>query len=194
MKTLPNLKGKHLILASGSPRRQQLLRGLDLDFEIKLREVDESFDASLKREEVALYLAKLKADQFRHDLPPNTIVLTSDTTVYLDGDILNKPADRAEAIAMLLRLSGKTHTVITAVCLLSAWKEVLFHDETMVTFSRISAEEAAYYVDQYRPYDKAGAYGAQDFIGYIAIERLEGSYYNVMGLPVHKVYQALKTF
>jgi len=194
MSTLPNLHGKRLILASASPRRKQLLSGLNIPFETIIREVDEQYDPTLQREHVARYLAGLKADQFRYDLPDDTIVLTSDTTVYIDGQILNKPANRAEAIDMLMHLAGRTHTVITAVCLLAQWREVLFHDETHVTFSAVTPEEAAYYVDRYNPMDKAGAYGAQDFIGYIAIRHLDGSYYNVMGLPVHRVYEELKSF
>lgn len=191
---LPNLRGKKVILASQSPRRQALLKGLEVDFEVRTKDIDEDFPAELQREEVARYLADLKADAFMSGLGDNEILITSDTTVCLDNDILNKPQDRSEAIEMLGRLSGATHTVVTAVAMRSHERAVLFHDETEVTFCELTDAEIEHYVDHYHPFDKAGSYGAQDFLGYIAIEKMNGSYYTVMGFPLHLVYQELKLF
>lgn len=189
---LQHLQGKKLVLASGSPRRQELVKGLGLPVEVRVRPIDESYPVELKREEVARYLAEKKADAFVHDLRSDEIIITGDTTVYLNGDILNKPESREEAVSMLRRLSGHTHTVITAVCLLSDERKVVFHDETEVTFGTLSDDEINHYVDVYQPYDKAGAYGAQDFIGFIGIVDMRGSFYNVMGFPMHRVYAELK--
>lgn len=191
---LQHLQGKKLVLASGSPRRQELVKGLGIPVEVRPRPIDESYPDHLKREEVALYLAAKKADAFVGDLSSDEILLTGDTTVYLKGDILNKPESREEAVAMLRRLSGQTHTVITAVCLLSAERRVVFHDETEVSFAELSDDEINHYVDVYQPYDKAGAYGAQDFIGFIGIVDMRGSFYNVMGFPMHRVYAELKAW
>ncbi|MBX2966421.1 MAG: septum formation protein Maf [Cyclobacteriaceae bacterium] len=182
-----------LILASSSPRRQFLMREAGFEFTIEKPDVDESFPAELPVEQVARYLANKKAEYFRTEIH-NEIIVTADTVVILDGEILNKPADRNEAISMLSRLNGKTHTVMTGVCILSAGKEESFDDTTTVTFRKLTQQEIEFYVHQYKPYDKAGAYGAQDFIGMIAIERIEGSYFNVMGLPIHKVYEHLKNW
>jgi septum formation protein len=185
---------KHqLILASSSPRRQYLMREAGFDFTVEKPDVEESFPEELPVEQVARYLANKKAEYFRKDLH-NQIIVTADTVVILDGEIMNKPADRNEAIAMLSRLSGKTHLVMTGVCILSTEKEESFDDTTEVTFRKLTQEEIEFYVDQYKPYDKAGAYGAQDFIGMIAIEKIKGSYFNVMGLPIHKVYEHLKSW
>ncbi len=189
---LQHLKGKKLVLASGSPRRQALIQGLGVPVEVRVRPIDESYPPHLQREEVALYLASKKADAFVFDLSSDEIIVTGDTTVYLEGDILNKPESRDEAFAMLRRLSGRTHTVITAVCLLSVDRRVVFHDETEVTFGDLSDDEINYYIDVHQPFDKAGAYGAQDFIGYIGIVDMRGSFYNVMGFPMHRVYAELK--
>lgn len=183
-----------IILASQSPRRQMLLRGLELSFEIRVKDTDERFESTLKREQVALYLAEKKADAFISELKPNEIVITADTTVFLAGEILNKPQHREEAIEMLSKLSGNTHTVITGVCIANRAKKVVFHDETDVSFTNLSSWEIEHYIDHYAPYDKAGSYGAQDFIGYIGINELKGSYYNVMGLPLHRLYKELKSF
>lgn len=191
---LQHLQGKKLVLASGSPRRQELVKGLGVPVEVRPRPIDESYPADLKREEVALYLASKKADAFVFDLASDEIILTGDTTVYLHGDILNKPESRDEAVAMLRRLSGQTHTVITAVCLLALERRVVFHDETEVSFCELSDDEINHYIDVYQPYDKAGAYGAQDFIGFIGIVGMRGSFYNVMGFPMHRVYAELKTW
>jgi septum formation protein len=180
-----------LILASSSPRRQYLMRELGYSFSVENPTGDERYPADLPVWQVARYLATKKAESFRSSLK-NEVVITADTVVILDETILNKPTNRPEALEMLHRLSGRTHHVMTGVCILSAEKELSFDDTTEVTFTRLTAEEISYYVDVYRPFDKAGAYGAQDFIGMIGIEKISGSYFNVMGLPVHKVYQALK--
>jgi septum formation protein len=183
----------NLILASTSPRRQFLLREAGFEFTVESPVADEHFPPELPVHEVARYLAIKKAEYFRTRIR-DEIVLTADTVVILNQEILNKPQSRQEAIAMLSRLSGHTHTVTTGVCILSAKKEISFDDSTQVTFANLSREEIEYYVDTFKPYDKAGAYGAQDFIGMIGIERIEGSYFNVMGLPVHKVYRILKSW
>jgi septum formation protein len=184
----------HLILASGSPRRRQLLIDLGLTYEIRLREVDESFPPHLRRGAIAEYLARHKAEAYRADLAPTELLLTADTIVCLDDDVLNKPADATEAHQMLSRLQGRAHQVYTGVCLLpgDGREPVVFADETTVHFRVLSPEEIAFYVMQYQPFDKAGAYGAQDWVGLVAIDRLEGSYFNVMGLPTHRVWTAIQ--
>jgi septum formation protein len=183
----------NLILASGSPRRRQLLTDLGLAYEIRLREVDESFPAHLRRAEIAEYLARHKAEAYRADLAPDELLLTADTIVCLGDDVLNKPADAAEARQMLARLQGRAHQVYTGVCLLpgDGRAPVVFADETTVHFRPLSEAEIAFYVATYQPLDKAGAYGAQDWLGLVGIDRLEGSYFNVMGLPTHRVWGAL---
>jgi len=191
---LDNLKGKKVILASKSPRRQQLLTGLELEFEVRTKEIDESFPDSLVAEEIPLYLARLKAEAFTEELEEQAIIITADTIVWLNGKALNKPADREEAIRMISSLSGNVHHVYTGVCITSQQKQVVFYDETRVTFAKLDADEIIHYVDEYKPFDKAGAYGAQDWIGFTGISKLEGSYFNVMGLPVHLLYQHLKGF
>ncbi|MCI0752031.1 MAG: Maf family protein [Flammeovirgaceae bacterium] len=179
-----------LILASSSPRRQYLMNELGYEFTVEKPEVDESFPSELPADQVAKYLALKKAEYFRQEIH-NEIIMTADTVVILDQKIMNKPLDRAEAIDMLHRLSGKTHLVMTGVCILSKEKEESFDDTTEVTFKKLTQGEIEYYVDTYKPYDKAGAYGAQDYIGMIAIQKIVGSHFNVMGLPVHKVYEHL---
>ncbi len=191
---LSNLEGKRVILASKSPRRQQLIQGLGIEVEIRTKEVEEDFSSELKREEVARYLAEKKANAFLEDLKEDEVVITGDTTVYLNGDILNKPEDRDDAVRMLKLLSGQTHTVITGVCLISLTRKVVLHDETDVTFRELTDEEINYYIDVHQPFDKAGSYGAQDFIGFVGIEDMHGSFYNVMGFPLHKVYSELAKF
>ncbi len=183
-----------LVLASNSPRRQELLTKLGFSFTVRVKEVDEFFPAHLQRNEIAEYLAGKKAEAYREDLALDEILLTADTIVCLESKVLNKPADLGEARTMLQSLSGKAHEVITGVCLLSSQNKVVFHDLTRVHFKNLTEEEITWYLENYPPLDKAGAYGAQDWIGMVAIHRLEGSYYNVMGLPVHKVYEALNTF
>jgi septum formation protein len=159
-------------------------------FTVEKPDVDESFPEELPADHVAKYLAEKKAGFFRLAMR-NEIILTADTVVLFQGKILNKPTDRSEALSMLSALSGNTHKVITGVCILSREKETSFDDTTDVTFQTLTKQEIEFYVDNYKPYDKAGAYGAQDWIGMVAIEKIVGSYFNVMGLPIHKVYQQL---
>jgi septum formation protein len=182
-----------LVLASNSPRRRQLLTDLGLDYEIRLREVEETYPAYLVRAEVAEYLAAHKAAAYTHDLAPDEVVLTADTIVCLEDDVLNKPADATEAAAMLTRLQGRAHDVFTGVCLQCGdGRQVVFSDQTTVHFRPLTPAEIDFYILRYQPFDKAGAYGAQDWIGMVAITRLEGSYFNVMGLPVHRVWAELE--
>jgi nucleoside triphosphate pyrophosphatase len=182
-----------LILASSSPRRQYLMKEAGFTFLVQSPDIDESFPSDLDIKAVPKYLAEKKAKVFETHIT-NEIVISSDTVVILKDKILNKPLDRKEAIEMLSNLSGHTHTVITAVCLLSKEKVDCFDDHTEVTFKNLSQEEIEYYVDTYKPFDKAGAYGAQDWIGLVAIERIHGSYFTVMGMPMHLVYRHLKAF
>ncbi len=184
-----------IILASNSPRRKELLSGLDINYETRvLPNVDESYPDSISKTEVAEYLAKKKAAAYLNKLNEDELLITADTVVLLNNSILGKPADKKESALMLRTLSGKTHKVITAVCLTSTVKQISFSDESLVTFGTLNESEIEYYVSNYEPLDKAGAYGVQEWIGYVAVEKIEGSYYNVMGLPVYKVYRELKKF
>lgn len=185
---------KDIVLASKSPRRQQLLKDLGLNFSVVLKEVDEVYPSNLKKQEVALYLSKLKADAFLPDLKENQLVITSDTIVCLDDKIIGKPKDRDDAFNMLSDLSGKMHEVVTAVTLTSAEKQVSFYVTTQVYFKTLSNFEIDYYINHYKPFDKAGSYGIQEWIGYIGIEKIIGSYFNVMGLPVKELYDELERF
>ncbi len=182
-----------LILGSSSPRRQFLMREASFTFTVEKPDVDEAFPHELPVEHVAKYLAVKKAEFFRTTIK-DQVVVTADTVVIINNYILNKPQDRNEAISMLRVLSGKTHLVMTGVCILSSEREESFDDTTEVTFKTLTQAEIEFYVDTYKPYDKAGAYGAQDWIGMVAIEQITGSYFNVMGLPIHKVYQHLSTW
>jgi septum formation protein len=191
------LKDKDVILASRSPRRKELLSSLGIDFRIVEPDDCENYPSSLKREEIALYLAGRKAESViekERDKLLNSIVIASDTIVCLDNIVLNKPASRKEAIQMLKKLSGKDHEVITAVCLAGNSRQHSFYSKTKVYFANLQDDEIEFYVDNYKPYDKAGSYGIQEWIGYIGIEWIEGSYFNVMGLPVQKLYTELKKF
>ena len=179
-----------LVLASSSPRRQYLMREAGFTFTVDKPDVDETFPDSLPVTQVARYLAVKKAEHYRLTIK-NQIIVTADTVVILNNKILNKPDNRPEAIEMLSSLSNNLHLVMTGVCIISKEKENSFDDTTEVTFKNLSREEIEFYVDNYKPYDKAGAYGAQDWIGLVAIEKISGSYFNVMGLPVNKVYQCL---
>lgn len=183
-------QSRPIILASSSPRRQYLLKEAGFHFKIEKPKVDEDFPGDLPLDQVARFLAEKKAEYFRLNMK-DEIIVTADTVVIYDNRILNKPQDRTEAIAMLTALSGNTHTVMTGVCILSKEKEEAFDDMTMVRFQSLTPGEIAHYVDTFEPYDKAGAYGAQDWIGMVAIEHITGSYFNVMGLPIHKVYKHL---
>lgn len=192
---LENLKRYKIVLASKSPRRQDLLRGLGLDFKVKtLSDVSEAFPNTISAMEVAKYIAKEKAEAYEEYLTDDELLITADTVVVIDDKILGKPADRQEAIKMLQQLSGKTHQVVTGVCLFSKEKQKLFDTVTKVTFNTLTNQEIEYYVDTYQPYDKAGAYGVQEWIGYIGVFEIVGSYYNVMGLPVQRLYTELKKF
>ncbi|HQV51859.1 MAG: septum formation protein Maf [Flavobacteriales bacterium] len=180
-----------LILASASPRRRQLLQGLDLPVEITSVDVDETPPEGLPNDHVAEYLARKKANAWKGQLAPDQVLVTADTTVVIGDVLLNKPEDAADARRMLAMLSGRTHRVITGVCLRTAEKTVSFSDIAHVTFGQLTPEEIAYYVERYSPLDKAGAYGVQDWIGYVAVERIDGSFYTVMGLPLHLIYAEL---
>ncbi|WP_405202347.1 Maf-like protein [Dokdonia sp. LLG6352-1] len=184
------LKNHNLILASSSPRRQQFFKELDLDFTIQLKPVDETFPDHLQGAEITDYLAKLKAAAFT-DLQATDILVTSDTIVWFNGVSLNKPEDRDEAYAMIAALSGNSHQVITSVAFTTKEGQTVINDTTTVTFKELTEEEINYYIDNYQPYDKAGGYGVQEWFGYIAVTSLEGSYFNVMGMPLHKVYETL---
>jgi septum formation protein len=184
-------KNNRIILASGSPRRQQFLKELDVDFEIQLKDIEEIYPEHLQAEEITNFLAKLKASAFVLDLDDNDILITSDTIVWLNNKALGKPKDYDDAFEMLSEMSGKTHKVITSVCLKTIDKEIVFYEETLVTFTTLSSDEIKYYLDNYEPFDKAGSYGIQEWIGLVAIEKIEGSYANVVGLPTHRLYEEL---
>lgn len=179
-----------IILASSSPRRQYLMKEAGFEFTVQKPEVEEDFPETMPADQVAVFLAKKKADFFKATLT-DQIVVTADTTVVLGDVILNKPSGRGEAIQMLTLLSGKVHEVITGVCISSKEKEMAFDDRTFVTFKKLTGDEILYYIDNYKPFDKAGAYGAQDWLGLVGIEKIQGSYFNVMGLPIHLVYRHL---
>lgn len=184
----------HLILASNSPRRKELLSGIDVEYEIKtLPDIDESYPEELPKEQIAEFLAQKKASAYAAILSEKTLLITADTVVILNNEILGKPGDKADAKAMLKKLSGNTHRVITGVCMTTKEKQICFSDTALVTFGQLSDEEIGYYVEKYNPMDKAGAYGVQEWIGYVAVEKIEGSYFNVMGLPIYRVYEELKT-
>ena len=181
-----------LILASNSPRRKELLAGLGAPFEVRvLQDIDEHYPENLPVNEVARYIAKEKADAYWRIVAADELIITADTVVIVGDEILGKPMDEADAVRMLRLLSGRTHQVTTGVCLLTAEKERCFDVTTDVTFKTLTDEEIHYYVNRYRPFDKAGAYGIQEWIGYIGVTGLNGSYYNVMGLPVQRIYQEL---
>ena len=182
-----------LILASNSPRRQQLLREAGFEFQVYTEDFEEGFPEEMEPAKVAEYLACVKNEHYRKVLE-RSIILTADTTVLLGNTLLNKPADEKEAFNMLSQLSAKTHQVVTGVCLSYGEKTEAFSDVTSVVFRKLSETEIQHYIEKYRPLDKAGAYGIQEWIGMIGIERIEGSYFNVMGLPIHKVYEKLEQY
>jgi len=188
------LKNYKIILASGSPRRQQFLRELDIEFEIRLKDVEEIYPEHLQGAEITDFLAKLKADALEDSLTNDEIAITSDTIVWHENRALGKPKDYDDAFGMLQSLSGKTHEVITSVCIKNAGKANVFNETTKVTFNVLSDDEIKYYLDNYKPFDKAGSYGIQEWIGLVAIARIDGSYANVVGMPVDKVYQYLSKF
>ncbi|MAB56649.1 MAG: septum formation protein Maf [Aequorivita sp.] len=184
------LKNHNIILASGSPRRQAFFKELNLDFTIQVKAVDETYPSNLKRSEITDYLSQLKASVFV-DLDENDILITSDTIVWKDEKALGKPKDFGEAKEMLQNLSGEMHEVITSVCFTSKEFQITVNDVTKVWFKKLSDEEIDFYINNYKPFDKAGSYGIQEWIGYIGIEKIEGCYFNVMGLPTRLVYKTL---
>ena len=191
-----NYKFQHkIVLASGSPRRKELLEGLGVDFEVRLLPgIDESVPKGLSARATARAIAQKKAEAYRTTLGEQELIITADTIVWLDGQVLGKPHDEADARRMLRLLRGRTHQVVTGVTLQTTEKQHTFDCVSDVTFSDLTDWEIDFYIRQYKPLDKAGAYGIQEWIGYVGVERIEGSYFNVMGLPVQRLYQALKTF
>ena len=190
---LDNLKKYKVVLASNSPRRKELLSGLGIDYEVKtLPDIDESFPEGLSEVETATYIARAKADVYRNIMQPDELIITADTIVWLDGEVMGKPVDDEDARRMLRALSGKTHQVITGVCLMTIDSQKAFATVTDVTFCHLSEEEIDYYVERYRPMDKAGSYGIQEWIGFVGVESISGSYFNVMGLPIQRLYTELK--
>jgi septum formation protein len=181
----------NIILASKSPRRQQFLKDLDIPFTIQLKEVDEVYPKELQGTEITDYLADLKSQPFTNSLKENDILITSDTIVWLENKALGKPKDKNDAIRILQELSGKKHQVITSVSIKGNNFQTVFNDTTNVYFKELAVDEIEYYLENYKPFDKAGSYGIQEWIGFIGIERIEGSYFNVMGLPVQKLYKEL---
>jgi septum formation protein len=189
------LPGKHLILASGSPRRQLLLSALGFSFEVRIREIDETCPADIRIEALAEHLAVKKSEEFSaEDLQKEDILITADTIVVLDSKVIGKPVSKADAVDMLTALSGNMHLVYTGVCIRSVQKRIAFTEMTKVWFAELSNEEIENYINSHQPFDKAGAYGIQEWTGYAAITRVEGSFYNVMGLPTHRVYRELMRF
>jgi len=192
MNLLKNIAHYDIILASQSPRRRELLKGLDIDFRIEVIDVDESYPNGMMGVEIPMYLAEKKANAYRSIMQDNTLLITADTIVWHEGRVMNKPANEAEARQMLTKLSGKTHQVITGVCISSLRKRRVFHVISEVRFARLTDAEIDYYLDNYKPYDKAGSYGVQEWIGFVGVEHINGSYFNVMGLPVQRLYNELK--
>jgi septum formation protein len=189
-----NLSKYRIILASRSPRRQQLLRELGIRFDVVLKDYPETYPKNLKGEEIALYVAREKAKLFEKEISDNEIVITADTIVWCNNKVLGKPSDDVDARRMIMEISGNTHEVITGVCLYSALKNTTFAVSTKVTFDTLSNDEITFYIDKYKPFDKAGAYGIQEWIGIAACSHIEGSYFNVVGLPVQKLYKELQRF
>lgn len=190
---LDNLKKYKVILASNSPRRKELLAGLGVEYEVRtLSDVDESYPETLKGADIPLYISKEKADAYRNMMQSGDLMITADTIVWLDGKVLGKPEGREGAVEMLRSLSGKSHQVFTGVCLTTTEWQKSFTAASDVEFDALSEEEIQYYVDKYQPMDKAGAYGVQEWIGYIGVKSISGSFYNIMGLPIQKLYGELK--
>lgn len=187
-----NIKNYRVVLASNSPRRRELLAGLGIDFEVRvLPDIAEGYPDGLSATQIAEYIAREKADAYRQQMGADELIITADTIVVCGGEVLGKPADAADARRMLHLLSGRTHQVVTGVCLMTAQRQRCFAVETDVTFKALSDEEICYYIERYRPFDKAGAYGIQEWIGYIGVTGINGSYFNVMGLPVQRLYSEL---
>ena len=189
---LSNLTNFQIILGSQSPRRQELLNGLNIHFEVKVIDVEETYPSQLVGVDIPMYLAEKKADAFLDSMNENTLLITADTIVWHEGRVFGKPTDKTDATRMLKALSGKTHQVITGVCISTLYKRKTFHVISEVRFARLIPEEIEYYLQNFEPYDKAGSYGVQEWIGYIGVEYIEGSYFNVMGLPIQRLYTELK--
>lgn len=190
-----NTQQSHIILGSGSPRRRELLAGLDLEFEVKvIPGLEENYPAGLQPDEIPVFLAKQKAEAYIPTLAEKTLLITADTIVWNRGEVIGKPKDEEDAIRMLRSLSGHEHQVITGVCLTTTEKQKTFAVTSTVRFAELTEKEIRYYVSKYQPFDKAGAYGIQEWIGYVGVESINGSFYNVMGLPVQRLYQELKKF
>ena len=191
---LDNLKDYKVVLASNSPRRKELLSGLGVEYSIKtLPDINETFPDSLQGEEIPMYIAREKANAYLHLMTDDELIITADTIVYIDDTVLGKPKDAADARRMLKLLSGHSHQVITGVCITTCNGQHTFASTSNVTFDFLTTEEIDYYIDHYQPFDKAGAYGIQEWIGFVGVTRLEGSYFNIMGLPIQRLYQELKT-
>lgn len=190
-----NLKKYKIVLASNSPRRKELLGGLGIPFEVRTKQgIDESYPEGLNGEQIALHISKKKAEAYKSDMTEGELIITADTIVYVDGEVLGKPKDKDDARRMFKLMSGKEHQVITGVCVVTKEKTVQFASVTDVTFTQLDDEEIDFYINNYKPYDKAGAYGIQEWIGYVGITGIRGSYFNVVGLPVQRLYTALKQF
>ncbi|WP_456442603.1 Maf family nucleotide pyrophosphatase [Psychroserpens sp.] len=188
------LENFNIILASGSPRRQQFLKDLGLSFTVKFIDVEEIYPKYLHGNEITSFLAQLKADAYEETLKKNDILITADTIVRSNGKILGKPTDATDAKNMLLELSNQEHEVITSICIRTNTSTKIINDTTIVYFEKLSKEEIDYYIDKYAPFDKAGSYGIQEWLGYIAVKKIEGSFFNVMGFPVHKFYKEMMKF
>lgn len=191
---IDNINNYRIILASQSPRRGQLLMEMGLKFEVIVKEYSETYPQNLKGDEIARFVSHSKAMTFSNDIAENEIIITADTIVWCNNKVLGKPVDFNDAVCFLREISGNTHEVITGVTLLSSYKAVTFSESTMVTFENLTDEDISYYVENFKPYDKAGAYGIQEWIGIIACSRIEGSYFNVVGLPVQRLYNELRNF
>lgn len=190
---LPNLKQYKIVLCSNSPRRKELLKGLGLNFQTRIIDgIDESYDKSLPGEDIAKMISEKKAESYKATMSSDELIITADTIVYVDGEVLGKPQNKIDAARMLKMISGKCHDVITGVCLLTSNKRISFSVKTKVSFAQITDDEISFYIENYKPYDKAGAYGIQEWIGYIGVDSIQGSYFNVMGLPVQRLYSELK--
>jgi len=193
MKPLENIQHYKIVLASNSPRRRELLSGLNLEYTVRvLPDIDESYPDTLKGEEIPMYISREKAEAYRNSMAEDELIITADTVVCINEKVLGKPRTQEEAKEMLRELSGKTHQVITGVCLMTCGLQRTFSATTQVTFDVLTEDEIEFYVEKFRPLDKAGAYGVQEWIGFVGVSRLEGSYFNVMGLPVQRLYQELK--
>ncbi|MBQ9640822.1 MAG: septum formation protein Maf [Bacteroidaceae bacterium] len=192
---LENLQNYNIILASNSPRRKELLKGLGVPFQVRvLQDIDETYPADLHGEDIALYISRKKAEAYRSTMADNELIITADTIVCVNREVLGKPVDKADAARMFHMMSEREHQVITGVCIVTKEKTVQFASTTDVTFAQLTEEEIDHYIDCYHPFDKAGAYGIQEWIGYIGITGIRGSFFNVVGLPVQRLYTALKQF